>query len=75
MKVGALVALGHDAGRPEFLEELGPALEERGFESLWVPECDVARHRHRPNLRVRSFCCSGCVVGWVVAGGVEDEFS
>ena len=38
MKVGVLVALGHEAGRPEFLEELGPALEQRGFESLWVPE-------------------------------------
>lgn len=38
MKIGVLVALGHDAGRPEFLEELGPALEQRGFESLWVPE-------------------------------------
>jgi probable F420-dependent oxidoreductase len=38
VKVGVLVALGHDAGRPEFLEELGPACEQRGFESLWVPE-------------------------------------
>lgn len=46
MKIGVLVALGYEAGTPEFLEVLGPALEERGFESLWVPEHVVLFDSH-----------------------------
>lgn len=38
MEIGVLLALAYGAGRPEFLDVLGPALEERGVESLWVAE-------------------------------------
>jgi probable F420-dependent oxidoreductase len=38
MKVGAFVPLGTLNANPTFLRALGPALEERGFESAWVPE-------------------------------------
>lgn len=38
MKVGALVPIGIGNGNPEFLAALGPGLQERGFESVWVPE-------------------------------------
>jgi probable F420-dependent oxidoreductase len=38
MKVGAFVPLGTLNANPAFLRALGPALEERGFESAWVPE-------------------------------------
>src|SRR6266545_1725996 len=38
MKVGAFVPLGTLNANPTFLRTLGPALEERGFESVWVAE-------------------------------------
>ena len=38
MKVGAFVPVGTLNANPEFVGALGPALEERGFESLWVAE-------------------------------------
>lgn len=38
MKVGAFVPLGSMNANAGFLRALGPALEERGFESVWVPE-------------------------------------
>lgn len=38
MKVGAFVPLSAFNATPELLRLLGPALEERGFESVWVPE-------------------------------------
>lgn len=38
MKIGAFVPLGTLNANAEFLRALGPALEERGFESAWVPE-------------------------------------
>ena len=38
MKVGAFVPLGSLNANAEFLRTLGPALEERGFESVWVAE-------------------------------------
>jgi probable F420-dependent oxidoreductase len=38
MKIGAFVPLGALNANPEFLRVLGPALEEAGFESVWVPE-------------------------------------
>jgi probable F420-dependent oxidoreductase len=47
MKLGVIVALGQDAARPEFLDVLGAALEERGVESLWVPEHVVLFDAHR----------------------------
>jgi probable F420-dependent oxidoreductase len=38
MKIGAFVPLASINANPQFLRTLGPALEERGFESVWVPE-------------------------------------
>lgn len=38
MKVGAFVPLSSFNTTPELVRALGPALEERGFESVWVPE-------------------------------------
>jgi probable F420-dependent oxidoreductase len=38
MKVGAFVPLASFNANAPFLRALGPALEERGFESVWVPE-------------------------------------
>jgi probable F420-dependent oxidoreductase len=38
MKVGAFVPIGTPNANPEFVRTLGPALEERGFESIWVAE-------------------------------------
>jgi len=38
MKVGAFVPVGTLNARPEFARALGPTLEERNFESLWVAE-------------------------------------
>src|SRR5919106_943054 len=36
--IGAFVPLGAFNANPAFLRTLGPAVEERGFESVWVPE-------------------------------------
>src|SRR2546427_9655254 len=38
MKVGAFVPVSTLNARPEFAQALGPTLEERNFESLWVAE-------------------------------------
>src|SRR4051794_31764521 len=38
MKIGAFVPLGSLNANPTFTKALGPALEERGFESVWVAE-------------------------------------
>ena len=38
MKVGAFVPVGTLNATPEFARALGPTLEERNFESLWVAE-------------------------------------
>lgn len=38
MKIGAFVPLSGINAQPRLLRRLGPALEERGFESVWVPE-------------------------------------
>src|SRR3954447_1145855 len=38
MKVGAFVPIGTLNANPEFAGAVGPTLEERGFESLWVAE-------------------------------------
>lgn len=38
MEIGAFVPLATPNANPTFLRTLGPALEERGFESVWVPE-------------------------------------
>ena len=38
MKIGAFVPLVTPNANPTFLRALGPALEEHGFESVWVPE-------------------------------------
>ncbi|MFN8018717.1 MAG: LLM class F420-dependent oxidoreductase [Acidimicrobiales bacterium] len=38
MDVGVFVPLGNGNATPEVLRALGPAVEERGFESIWVPE-------------------------------------
>src|SRR3954447_24173041 len=38
MKIGAFVPLGTANVTPEFMTTVGPALEERGFESVWVAE-------------------------------------
>ena len=38
MDVGVFVPLGNGNATPEIVRALGPAVEERGFESIWVPE-------------------------------------
>jgi probable F420-dependent oxidoreductase len=38
MKIGAFVPISGINANPPLLRKLGPALEERGFESVWVPE-------------------------------------
>ena len=38
MKIGAFVPLSSFNATAQFLRTLGPALDERGFESVWVPE-------------------------------------
>jgi alkanesulfonate monooxygenase SsuD/methylene tetrahydromethanopterin reductase-like flavin-dependent oxidoreductase (luciferase family) len=38
MDVGVFVQLGNGNANPEILRALGPAVEERGFESIWVAE-------------------------------------
>ena len=38
MDVGAFVPLGSYNAHGEYLRSVGPALEERGFESIWVAE-------------------------------------
>jgi probable F420-dependent oxidoreductase len=38
MKIGAFVPIGNLNANADFVRTLGPALEERGFESVWVAE-------------------------------------
>jgi probable F420-dependent oxidoreductase len=38
VKIGAFVPIGSLNANPSFVKALGPALEERGFESVWVAE-------------------------------------
>ncbi|MBV9412713.1 MAG: TIGR03619 family F420-dependent LLM class oxidoreductase, partial [Acidimicrobiia bacterium] len=38
MKIGAFIPLGTANVTPELITAVGPALEERGFESVWVAE-------------------------------------
>jgi probable F420-dependent oxidoreductase len=38
MDVGVFVPLGNGNANPQLLRALGPAIEDRGFESVWVPE-------------------------------------
>ena len=38
MDVGVFVPLGNGNASPEILRAVGPAVESRGFESIWVPE-------------------------------------
>ena len=38
MKLGAVVPIAMGNADPDFLSALGPGLEERGFESVWIPE-------------------------------------
>jgi probable F420-dependent oxidoreductase len=38
MEIGAFVPLAGPNATPAFLRAVGPALEEHGFESVWVPE-------------------------------------
>ena len=43
MNAGALIPIGPSNADPRFVGDLGTALEERGFESLWVPDHVVHR--------------------------------
>src|ERR1700712_837687 len=66
MKIGAVMFFTTDSMQPA---ALGRALEERGFESLWVPE-----HTHVPSTRLSAYPGGGgrrvAAVGvWVGAGG------
>ena len=54
MHFGAAMFFTTDAMRPS---ELGPLLEERGFESLWVPE-----HSHVPSSRATPFPSGGAML-------------
>ena len=47
MKIGAVMFFTSDSMQPA---ALGRALEERGFESLWVPE-----HTHVPSTRMPEY--------------------
>src|SRR5258708_33407076 len=38
MKIGAFVPVGTLNANPDFVGALGPVLEERGFESVWLAE-------------------------------------
>src|SRR3982074_3514575 len=54
MKIGAVMFFTTDSMQPA---PLGRALEERGFESLWVPE-----HTHIPSSRRSAYPASGGLV-------------
>ncbi len=51
MKIGAVMFFTTDSMQPA---ALGRALEERGFESLWVPE-----HTHIPSTRKTPYPAGG----------------
>ncbi|MCB1039915.1 MAG: LLM class F420-dependent oxidoreductase, partial [Acidimicrobiales bacterium] len=38
MDVGVFVPLGNGNATPEILRAVGRGVEERGFESIWLPE-------------------------------------
>ena len=54
MKIGAVMFFTSDSMRPA---ALGRALEERGFESLWVPE-----HTHIPSSRKTQYPAGGGLI-------------
>ena len=54
MKIGAVMFFTTDSMQPA---ALGRALEERGFESLWVPE-----HTHIPSSRTPAYPVGGALV-------------
>ena len=54
MKIGAVMFFTAQSMQPA---PLGLALEERGFESLWVPE-----HTHIPSSRRSAYPASGGLV-------------
>jgi probable F420-dependent oxidoreductase len=54
MKIGAVMFFTADSMHPA---ELGRALEERGFESLWVPE-----HTHIPSTRKTAYPAGGGLI-------------
>ena len=54
MKIGAVMFFTTDSMRPA---PLAKALEERGFESLWVPE-----HTHIPSTRKTAYPAGGGLI-------------
>ena len=54
MKIGAVMFFTTDSMRPA---PLARALEERGFESLWVPE-----HTHIPSTRKTAYPAGGGLI-------------
>src|SRR3712207_3939724 len=54
LKIGAVMFFTTDSMRPA---ELGRVLEERGFESLWVPE-----HTHIPSSRSSAYPIGGALI-------------
>ena len=54
MKIGAVMFFTEDSMQPA---ALGRALEERGFESLWVPE-----HTHIPSSRKTQYPAGGPLI-------------
>ena len=54
MKIGAVMFFTTDSMQPA---ALGRALEERGFESLWVPE-----HTHIPSTRKTPYPAGGPLI-------------
>jgi probable F420-dependent oxidoreductase len=54
LKIGAVMFFTADSMQPA---ELGPALEERGFESLWAPE-----HTHIPSSRKTPYPAGGPLI-------------
>jgi probable F420-dependent oxidoreductase len=46
LKLGAIMPIGLGNGNAEFLAALGPALEARGFDSIWIPEHVVLFDAH-----------------------------
>ena len=66
MKIGAVMFFTTDSMRPA---PLARALEERGFESLWVPE-----HTHIPSSRKTAYPAGGGLIRpGSVGGGPESQ--
>ena len=47
MDVGVFVPLGNGNATPQILRAVGPEVEQRGFESIWVPEHVVLFDEYR----------------------------